>query len=165
MNSILIGKIVNIHGIKGEVKIYPYTDDIENLAKTKIVYLDKNLKQKYNISCRVQKNMLLVKIKGIDTIEQAEKLRNKEVYVSRESLDELEEGSYYIEDLLGLEIVDMNDNHIGTLKYIWSTGANDVYEVETKEHGNIYLPAIKQVIKKVDIENKKIYVEIMEGLI
>ena len=109
--------------------------------------------------------MLLVKIKGIDTIEQAEKLRNKEVYVSRESLDELEEGSYYIEDLLGLEIVDMNDNRIGTLKYIWSTGANDVYEVETKEHGNIYLPAIKQVIKKVDIENKKIYVEIMEGLI
>lgn len=165
MNSILIGKIVNIHGIKGEVKIYPYTDDIENLAKTKVIYLDKELKNKYDISCRIQKNMLLVKIKGVDTPEQAESLREKEVYVPRESLKELEEDTYYIEDLLGFEIVDMNENHIGTLKYIFNTGANDVYEVETKEHGNIYLPAIKRVIKKVDIKNSKIYVEIMEGLV
>lgn len=165
MNSILIGKIVNIHGIKGEVKIYPYTDDIENLAKTKVIYLDKELKNKYDISCRIQKNMLLVKIKGVDTPEQAESLREKEVYVPRESLKELEEDTYYIEDLLGFEIVDMNENHIGTLKYIFNTGANDVYEVETKEHGNIYLPAIKQVIKKVDIKKSKIYVEIMEGLV
>lgn len=165
MNSILIGKIVNIHGIKGEVKIYPYTDDIENLAKTKVIYLDKELKNKYDISCRIQKNMLLVKIKGVDTPEQAESLREKEVYVPRESLKELEEDTYYIEDLLGFEIVDMNENHIGTLKYIFNTGANDVYEVETNEHGNIYLPAIKQVIKKVDIKKSKIYVEIMEGLV
>lgn len=165
MNSVLIGKIVNIHGIKGEVKIYPYTDDIENLAKTKVIYLDKELKNKYYISCRIQKNMLLVKIKGVDTPEQAEALREKEVYVPRESLKELEKDRYYIEDLLGLEIVDMNENYIGTLKYIFNTDANDVYEVETNEHGNIYLPAIKQVIKKVDIEHGKIYVEIMEGLI
>lgn len=165
MNSILIGEIVNIHGIKGEVKIYPYTDDIENLAKTKVIFLDQDLKDKYNISCRIQKNMLLVKIKGVDTPEMAESLRGKKVYIPKESLKELEEGSYYIEDLLGLEIVDENENHIGTLKYIFNTGANDVYEVETKEHGNIYLPAIKQVIKKVDIKNGKIYVEIMKGLI
>ncbi|MDO4283581.1 MAG: ribosome maturation factor RimM [Clostridia bacterium] len=165
MNSILIGKIVNIHGIKGEVKIYPYTDDIENLAKTKVIYLDKALEKKCDITCRVQKNMLLVKIKGIDTVEQAETLRDKEVYISRDSLEELEEDSYYIEDLLNLDVVDMNGNDIGILKYIFNTGANDVYEIETKEHGRIYLPAIRQVIKKVDIENKKIYVEIMKGLI
>lgn len=165
MSSILIGKIVNVHGIKGEVKIYPYTDDIENLAKTKVVYLDKDLKDKYNISCRIQKNMLLVKIKGIDTVEQAESLRNKNVYVSRDSLKNLEEGSYYVEDLLGLEVVDINEKYIGILKYIFNTGANDVYEVETKDNGTIYLPAIKQVVKKVDIKSGKIIVEIMDGLI
>lgn len=165
MNSVLIGEIVNIHGIKGEVKIYPYTDDIDNLSKTKIIYLDKDLKSKYNISCRIQKNMLLVKIEGINMPEEAEALRGKKVYIPKESLKKLEEGSYYIDDLLGLDIVDMNSNYIGTLKYIFSTGANDVYEVETKEQGNIYLPAIKQVIKKVDIKNGKIYVEIMKGLL
>ena len=165
MNSVLIGEIVNIHGIKGEVKIYPYTDDIDNLSKTKIIYLDKDLKSRYNISCRIQKNMLLVKIEGINTPEEAEALRGKKVYIPKESLKKLEEGSYYIDDLLGLDIVDMNSNYIGTLKYIFSTDANDVYEVETKEQGNIYLPAIKQVIKKVDTQNGKIYVEIMKGLI
>lgn len=165
MNSVLIGEVVNIHGIKGEVKIYPYTDDIDNLSKTKVIYLDKDLKDKYNISCRIQKNMLLVKIDGINTPEEAEALRGKKVYIPKESLKKLEEGSYYIEDLLGSDIVDINGSYIGTLKYIFSTGANDVYEVETKEQGNIYLPAIKQVIKKVDIKNGKIYVEIMKGLI
>ncbi len=165
MNSILIGKIVNVHGIKGEVKIYPYTDDINNLAKTKIIYLDEGLSCKYDISCRIQKGMLLVKINGIDTVEQAEKLRNRYVYVSRDSLKELDEDTYYIEDLLGFEVVDMKNNHVGILKYIFNTGANDVYEVQTDENKTVYLPAIKDVIKKVDIENGKIYVEIMKGLI
>lgn len=167
MQSVLIGQIVNVHGIKGEVKIYPYTDDVDSLAKKlKMVYLDEHMKESYNVSCRVQKGMLLAKLSTIDTVEKAENLRKKYVYISEEDLDTLEEDSYYVKDLIGLEIYNIEDNKlIGTLDYVFNTGANDVYEVTTTDNKKVYLPAIKQVIKKVDIKARKIYVELMEGLI
>jgi len=166
MNSVLIGQIVNVHGIKGEVKIYPYTDDLDNLAKTlKKVYLDKELTKSYSISCRIQKNMILAKIKGINTIDEAEKLRKMDVYIPEDSLDELEEDSYYIKDLIGMEVYDEENQKLGSLDYIFNTGANDVYEITTLDNKKIYLPAIKQVIIKVDMENRKLYVKIMEGLV
>lgn len=167
MQSVLIGQIVNVHGIKGEVKVYPYTDDVDSLAKKlKNIYLEENLKEKYKSSCRVQKGMLLMKISGIDTVEKAETLRNKYIYISEDTLDALEEDSYYVKDLIGLEVIDTKNNEVfGTLDYIFNTGANDVYEITTKQNTKVYLPAIKQVIKKVDIKSRKIYVEIMEGLI
>ncbi len=167
MSSVLIGQIVNVHGIRGEVKIYPYTDDIDALAKKlKTIFLDEGMNKKYNVSCRVQKNMILAKIQGIDTVEAAEKLRKTNVYISDEDLDELKDGSYYIKDLIGLDVIDINtDEIIGKVEYIFNTGANDIYEVKRKDNSKVYLPAIKQVIKKVDIEAKKIYVEAMEGLI
>ena len=168
MQSVLIGQIVNVHGIHGEVKIYPYTDDIDTLSKKlKNIFLDEQMKQgKYKVSCRVQKNMILAKINGIDTIEKAETLRKKYVYISENDLDILEEDSYYIKDLIETEVIDIKDNKvIGKINYIFNNGANDVYEVKTPENKMIYLPAIKQVIKKVDIKSKKVYVEMMEGLI
>ena len=159
MSSVLIGQIVNVHGIKGEVKIYPYTDDIDALCKRlKNVYLDENMNKKYKVSCRIQKNMILAKLDGINTVEEAEKLRKVNVYIS--------DDSYYIKDLIGLDVVDINSNEIvGVLEYVFNTGANDIYEVKRKDNSKIYLPAIKQVVKKVDIQSRKIYVEIMEGLI
>ena len=167
MSSVLIGQIVNVHGIKGEVKIYPYTDDIDALCKRlKNVYLDENMNKKYKVSCRIQKNMILAKIEGVNTVEDAEKLRKVNVYISDEDLDELEDDSYYIKDLIGLDVIDINaDEVIGTLEYVFNTGANDIYEVKRNDGSKVYLPAIKQVIKKVDIQSRKIYVEIMEGLI
>lgn len=167
MQSVLIGQIVNIHGIKGEVKVYPYTDDVDSLSKKiKKIYLDENLTEEYKTSCRIQKGMLLVKLTGIDTVEKAETLRNRYVYISEDVLDKLEEDSYYIKDLIGSEVIDIKNNEIlGTLDYIFNTGANDVYEITTQANTKVYLPAIKQVIKKVDIKTRKIYVEIMEGLI
>ncbi len=160
-NSILIGKIVSIHGIKGEVKVYPYTDDINHLAKKKKFYLDSELKEELKVTCRIHKNMLLVKIQGIDSCEQAQMLKEKDVYIPKENL---EKDTYYIEDLIGMDIVTMTDEKIGCVSNIFHTGANDVYEVQTVEDKKIYLPAIKQVIQKIDLENKKIYVEMMEGL-
>lgn len=168
MSSVLIGQIVNVHGIKGEVKIYPYTDDLEKLSKKlKNIYLDENMeKENYKVTCRIQKGMLLTKIFGVDTIDQAEKLRGKYVYIDEKNLDKLDEDSYYIKDLLGLDVIDIKTNSLfGKLEYVYNTGANDVYEITTLDNKKVYLPAIKQVIKKVDINNKKIYVEIMEGLI
>ena len=167
MQSVLIGQIVNVHGIKGEVKVYPYTDDVDSLSKNlKKVYFDENLKEGFKTSCRVQKGMLLVKISGIDTVEKAEELRNKYIYISEDALETLEEDSYYVKDLIGLEVIDISSNEVfGTLDYVFNTGANDVYEITTTNNTKVFLPAIKQVIKKVDIKARKIYVEIMEGLI
>lgn len=167
MQSVLIGQIVNVHGIKGEVKVYPYTDDVDNLSKNlKKVYFDENLKEGFKTSCRVQKGMLLVKISGIDTVEKAEELRNKYIYISEDDLETLDEDNYYVKDLIGLEVIDIRNNEVfGTLDYVFNTGANDVYEITTTNNTKVYLPAIKQVIKKVDIKARKIYVEIMEGLI
>ena len=167
MQSVLIGQIVNVHGIKGEVKVYPYTDDVDNLAKKlKRIYLDEQMSKSYDVTCRIQKGMLLAKISTIDSVEKAEMLRNKYIYISEEDLDTLEEDSYYVKDLIGLDVIDIrNDNLIGRLDYIFNTGANDVYEIATTDNKKVYLPAIKQVIKKVDIKARKIYVELMEGLI
>ena len=167
MQSVLIGQIVNVHGIKGEVKVYPYTDDVDNLAKKlKRIYLDEQMSKSYDVTCRIQKGMILAKISTIDSVEKAEMLRNKYIYISEEDLDTLEEDSYYVKDLIGLDVIDIrNDNLIGRLDYIFNPGANDVYEIATTDNKKVYLPAIKQVIKKVDIKARKIYVELMEGLI
>lgn len=163
MNSILIGKIVNVHGIKGEIKVYAYTDDIDNLTNLKNIYFDKELKQKYKVKySKVHKNMLIVKLEGINSVEEATKLRDTNLYIPKQEIDE--EDTFYIEDLIGLEVYDLSENYIGVITYVFNTGANDVYEVENTNKQKIYLPAIKQVVKKVDIQNKKMYVEMMEGL-
>lgn len=165
MNSILIGKIVNIHGIKGEIKVYPYTDDIENLSKLKEIYLDEKLEKKYIIkSSKIQKNMLILKLDSIDSVEEAEKLRNMNLYIPK--LEVKEEDTYYIEDLISLEVIDIKNNvSIGKITYVFNNGANDVYEILTNDGKKVYFPAIKQVVKQVDIKNNKIYVEVMKGLI
>ena len=165
MNSILIGKIVNIHGIKGEIKVYPYTDDIENLSKLKEIYFDEKLEKKYIIkSSKIQKNMLILKLDSIDSVEEAEKLRNMNLYIPK--LKVQEEDTYYIEDLISLEVIDIKNNvSIGKITYVFNNGANDVYEILTNDGKKVYFPAIKQVVKQVDIKNNKIYVEVMKGLI
>lgn len=166
MDYILIGKIVNIHGIKGEVKIYPYTDDIFNLSKIKEFYLDKELKLRCIVSsAKVHKNMLIVKVKHLSDANEALKLKDKDIFIPKESLDKLEEGTYYVFELIGLEVYDINNKKIGILNDVQNIGANDVYEILTLDDKKIYLPAIKDVIKKVDIKNGKMIVEIMKGLI
>lgn len=167
MESVLIGQIVNIHGIKGEVKIYPYTDDIDNLTTLKNIYLTESLNDKLKVKqIRVHKGMLIAKLEGINDANTALTYKSKYIYIPKSELKELEEGTYYIEDLLGCDVIDISNNEtIGKLIYVFNTGANDVYEVEKEDKSKIYLPAISQVIKKVDIGTKKIFVELMEGLV
>ena len=162
-----IGQIVNTFGIKGIVKVKPFTDDIKEFDKFKTVYIEKKGNhEEYEIEeVKYHKNMVLIKFRGIDKIEQAEGLRNSYLTISRDSLGQLEEGRYYIVDLLGLEVYTDEQILLGTLEDIFNTGGNDIYVVKNKEGKQILLPAIKDVIKKVDLENKKIIVHLIPGLI
>ena len=154
-----IGQIVNTFGIKGMVKVKPFTDDIRRFDELKTVYVEKNsTKTEYEIEeVKYHKDMVLIKFKGIDKVEQAEMLRNSYLTVSRDSVEKLEEGRYYIVDLLGLEVYTDEQVLLGTLEDIFNTGSNDIYVVKE--------PAIQDVIKQIDIENKKIIVHLLPGLI
>lgn len=170
MGFLKIGQIVNTHGVKGEVKIYPYTDNIENMRKLKKIYLDSELKLEYLVKgTKIVKNMIVFKLEGIDTIEQTENIMQEFVYINKEKIKE--RNTYYVEDLIGLEVFTMDNldeiskaTYFGKLVDVYNTGANDIYEVKT-ETEVVYLPAIKDVILKVDIEEGKIYIKLMEGLI
>ena len=162
-----IGQIVNTFGIKGMVKVKPFTDDIRRFDELKTVYIEKNSNQtEYEIEeVKYHKDMVLIKFKGIDKVEQAEMLRNSYLTVSRDSVEKLEEGRYYIVDLLGLEVYTDEQILLGTLEDIFNTGSNDIYVVKDKQGKQILLPAIQDVIKQIDIENKKIIVHLLPGLV
>lgn len=162
-----IGQIVNTFGIKGMVKVKPFTDDIRRFDKLKTVYVEKNGNQtEYEIEeVKYHKDMVLIKFKSIDKIEQAEQLRNAYLTISRDSVEELEEGRYYIVDLLGLEVYTDEQVLLGILDDIFNTGSNDIYVVKDKQGKQILLPAIQDVIKQIDIENKKIIVHLLPGLL
>lgn len=162
-----IGQIVNTFGIKGMVKVKPFTDDIKRFDELKTVYVEKNSNQiEYEIEeVKYHKDMVLIKFKGIDKVEQAEILRNSYLTISRDSVEKLEEGRYYIVDLLGLDVYTDEEILLGTLDDIFNTGSNDIYVVKDKQGKQILLPAIQDVIKQIDIENKKIIVHLLPGLI
>ena len=162
-----IGQIVNTNGLKGVVKVKPFTDDITEFETFESIYVQKKaeLVELKIQSVRYSKNMVFLKLEGIDTIEEAEKLRNFYIKVERDALPKLEENSYYIVDLLECEVVTIDGENLGKMDDIFNTGSNDVYVVKNEEGKQILLPAIKEVIKNVDIPNKKITVKLMEGLI
>ena len=162
-----IGQIVNTFGIKGMVKVKPFTDDIKRFDKLKNICVEKNhTKKEYEIEeVKYHKDMVLIKFKNVDTVEQAEMLRNSYLTISRDSVEELEEGRYYIVDMLGLEVYTDEQIQLGILEDIFNTGSNDIYVVKTQEGKQILLPAIQDVIKQIDMENKKMIVHLLPGLL
>ena len=162
-----IGQIVNTNGLKGFVKVKPFTDDIKEFETFETIYVQKKTEL---IECKIEsvryaKNMVLLKLKGIDDIDSAEALRNLYIKVSREQLPELQENSYYIVDLLECEVATVEGEILGKMDDVFNTGSNDIYVVKNEKGKQILLPAIKEVIKNVDIPNRKITVKLMEGLI
>ena len=162
-----IGQIVNTFGIKGQVKVVPFTDDITQFDTLKQINIEKrkNLELFEIEKSNYHKNMIILKLKGIDTPEQAESLRNCYIKINRKDARKLPEGTYFIVDLIGLDVYTDEEKLLGTLEDIYNAGSSDIYVVRTSEGKQILLPAIKDVIKKVDIENKKVIVHIIEGLI
>lgn len=162
-----IGQIVNTNGLKGLVKVKPFTDDIKEFETFESIYVQKkNELIEFKIEAvKYAKQMVLLKLEGINDIESAEALRNLYIKVSRDALPKLQENSYYIVDLLECEVITVEGEFLGKMDDIFSTGSNDVYVVKNEEGKQILLPAIKEVIKNIDIPNRKITVKLMEGLI
>lgn len=162
-----IGQIVNTFGVKGMVKVVPFTDDVDRFEKLNKVFLEKNNKtvEKEIEETKYHKNMILVKFKNVDTIEEAEKYVNAYLKVDRENAIELEEDEYFIADLLGSDVYTDENMLLGKLEDIYNTGSNDIYVVKDESGKQILLPAIADVIKNIDVQNQKIIVHLLDGLL
>ena len=157
------GKIVGTHGIKGEVRIDPWCDSPEFLCAFKKLYLDESGKTYVDVKSRPHKNIVLCKIKGIDTIEDAERLRGKVVYIDRNDIN-LEEGVNFVQDLIGLEVRDFDSGALyGTLTDVLRTGANDVYEI-TRDGKHYLAPVIDEVVREINIEEGVVRITPMKGI-
>ena len=162
-----VGQIVNTFGIKGFVKVKPWVNDIERFDDLKKVYVKmKKETQKLEIEeVKYHKDMVLIKFKGIETVEQAEMLRNCYLEIDREDAVPLEEGTYYIVDLLESEVYTDEGEYLGKLEDIYNSGAKDIYVVKNELGKTILLPGIPEVIKEVNLEEKKITVHLLKGLV
>ena len=161
--KITIGRIVNTRGLKGEVKILPMVDDLELFESIDYVLIDEN---KYAIEgTKYFKGNAILKLSGINTIEEAELYKTKTIEIFEEDLPALEEGMYYVKDLLGLTVETEDGELLGKIVDVFKTGSNDVYTVKQADGKKIYLPAIKDVVRSIDLEEKKVTVKLLEGLL
>lgn len=150
-----VGKYVNTFGIKGEIKVYPY---VEYFDKLEYIYMDG--KKMAITKMRFKKNIAIVKLKDIDDINLIEKYKGDILTIDEADIPEPEEGQYYIENLIGMDVYTDDRNYLGKLDDVFNTGANDIYQV-----GDILLPAIEEVVKEIDTQNNKITVHIIKGLL
>ncbi len=165
-NLLQVGVISSTHGVRGEVKVFPTTDDVKRFKKLKEVILDTGRGQ---INLEIEgvkffKQFAILKFKGYDNINDIEKYKGKSLFVTRANAVKLRKDEYFIADLIDLKVLNENGENIGILKDVMETGANDVYVIETKEGGELLLPAIKQCILNVDVENGCMTVHVLEGL-
>lgn len=150
-----VGKIINTHGLKGEIKLLPSTDDVDRFKELKEAYIDDAVVEIEG--CKFQPGKVILKIKGVDSIEEAQRLKNKYIKVSRENAAKLPEDCYYEADIIGCNVYDQNDEELGKIDEIIRTGSNDVYWIKGKNE--LLIPAIKNVIVNIDINNKKIVIK------
>lgn len=162
-----VGIITSTHGIAGEVKVFPTTDDNSRFKKLKKCILkSKNETLELDVTgAKFFKNMVILKFKQFNNINEVEKYKNAELYVTRENAVKLNKDEYFICDLIGLKVIDEDENEIGTVSDVLLTAANDVYEIESSDGKKYLFPAIKQCILAVDIEKGIMKVHVMEGLL
>lgn len=164
-----VGKIVNTHSLKGEVKVISSTDFEEERFKkgSKLLITRGNqlIREVVVQSYRNHKNFLLVKFEGIDSVEDAEKLKNLQIKIDSDEVGELEENEFYFHQIIGCEVFDENDKNLGEIIDILTPGANDVWVIKGENGKEILIPYIEDVVKKIDITSKKVNIEVMEGLI
>ena len=162
-----VGVITTTHGVRGEVKVYPTTAEPERFLELDYVLLDtgRELRKLEIKNVKFFKNLVILKFKGVDNINDIEKYKGRDLWIPRKEGQELEEDEYYIADLLGMSVVLEDGQEFGTLKDVMETGANDVYIIDSAEHGEVLLPAIKECILDVDLEKNVMTIHLMKGLI
>ncbi len=162
-----VGIVTSTHGLKGEVKVFPTTDDPKRFKRLKEVILDiRGQRLKLEIeSVRFFKRMVILKFQGLDDINDVEKFRQGSLMVARKDAVRLGRDEYFVADLMGLKVVDEQDRELGTLREVLETGANDVYVIDMNDGRELLLPAIKQCILQVNVEEGWIRVHVLEGLL
>ena len=164
-----VGAVTSTHGLRGEVKVFPTTDDATRFKKLKEVIMDTG-RERLDMEIegvKFFKQYVILKFKGYDSINDVEKYKNAKLYVTRDKAVRLKKDEYFVADLIGMQVVTEEGETFGTLKDVMATGANDVYVVK-RDDGNeaeVLLPAIRECIKKIDMETGVITVHIMDGLL
>ena len=162
-----VGVISSTHGVRGEVKVFPTTDDVTRFRQLKKVYLDTGREM---LPLEIQnvkffKQFGILKFKGIDNINDIEKYRGKSLMIDREDAVDLDEDEYFIADMIGMKVCTEDGGEFGTLKDVMETGANDVYIIDSPEHGEVLIPAIRECILDVDMDEERMTIHLMEGLV
>ena len=161
-----IGQIVNTQGLEGEVRVYPYVDDINRFDELENFYLDKNFNQEFEVErVRYKGNMVIMKIKGVDSVEMAERLKTKNLYVSRENSVDLDEDEFFIADLIGLDVFTVAGEKVGTLKDVLQYSANDVYVVKGDNDKEYLIPSTLKFVPEINIEEKKMIIDPIKGML
>lgn len=157
------GKVVGTHGIRGEIRVQPWCDSAVFLAKFKVFYIDKDGNEALQVKSRAHGNICLVKIDGVDTVEAAERLRGKVLYIDRDDCV-LPDGSYFIDDIIGCTVFDFETKkEYGKIVDVSQTGANDVWHVKNGD-SEFLIPKVEEFIKQVDIENALVYITPIKGM-
>ena len=158
------GQIVGTHGVRGEVRVHPWCDSPQQFATFKKLYWDKEGKQPVKVKARPHKNIALAVLEGVDTVEAAQVLRGKMLYVDRRDL-KLPKGHYLVQDLIGISVVDVDSGvTYVTLTDVSQTGANAVYHMAT-DKGEVLIPAIPDVVVRIDLKKDTLYLRPMKGLL
>ncbi|NLK65308.1 MAG: 16S rRNA processing protein RimM [Tissierellia bacterium] len=161
---IKVGKIVNTHGVRGYVKCMPMTDDLERFEELKYVYTEKDNTKRTIDDVWYQKGMVYLKLRNIDDMDTAESLKDTYISILEDQLRELPQDTYYLFDLEGMDVYSSDGEHIGIISEIYQTAANDVYEVKNN-NSSFLIPAIKDVVKSVNVRDKKMIINVIEGLL
>lgn len=162
-----VGVISSTHGVRGEVKVFPTTDDVTRFRQLKKVYLDTGREM---LPLEIQnvkffKQFAILKFKGINNINDIEKYRGKSLMIDREDAVDLDEDEYFIADMIGMKVCTEDGSEFGTLKDVMETGANDVYIIDSPEYGEVLIPAIRECILDVDMDEDRMTIHLMEGLV
>ena len=163
MEKIMIGKIVNVVGLKGEVKVYNYSDSDEIYRTTEAVYVGDDLVGIENV--RLQKNMVILKLAGISDRDGAEAVRGKELFITESDLPELPEGQYYIRYLIGMTVKKENGEILGKVSDVLQNTAQDIFEVENADGRKILIPKVDQFVLEIDKAAGEIRVRLIEGML
>lgn len=163
MEFIKVGYITNTHGIKGDIKVYLLTDFPERFKENIDFYIDEKIKVNIN-KVRYYRGLVYISLKGYDNINQVLRFKDKYIYVKKDDLIELPKDTYFIHDLEGMDVIDKGKT-VGKVKEVLFNSTNDIYRCVSKDGKEFMIPAVKAFVKEVDVENKKLYVELIEGML